>query len=206
MMWVGWFLAKSPGHWIMLVPHAFCGWGWRYRREFIGAWGWATQSPGLPPAQQWGALRPGTKRSMWALWRSSFWPFFYHLLDDSCWTSLLTSLSLDSSIHDMGSALLVPLSPSWRVVVGICRIEDLGTLRKSLHISTAVVFYYLLGMKPPVWVMLEPGTGTCSSLGGILGNNQSKMHWVGAMLRVINLDSLLLEKINNAWEEHCKNL
>lgn len=33
--------------------------------------------------------------------------------------------------------------------------------------------------------------------GDILGNNQYKMHWVGAMIRVINLDSLLLEQINN---------
>lgn len=38
--------------------------------------------------------------------------------------------------------------------------------------------------------MLEPGD--------ILGNNQYKMHWVGAMIRVINLDSLLFDKINNA--------
>ena len=176
------------------------------QERVVDDWDWATQSPGLPPAQQWGALRTGSKRSTWGHWVSGFWPFFYHLLDDSCWTSLLISLSLDSSIHDMGSARLAPLSPSWRVIVGIHRTEDLGTLWKSTQISITVGFYYLLGTNSPVWVMLEPGTGTCSNLGGILGNNQSKMHWVGAMLRVINLDSLLLEKINNAWEEQCKNL
>lgn len=35
--------------------------------------------------------------------------------------------------------------------------------------------------------ILEPGD--------ILGNNQYKMHWVGAMIRVINLDSVLFDKI-----------
>jgi hypothetical protein len=40
------------------------------------------------------------------------------------------------------------------------------------------------------WFMLQPGD--------ILGNNQYKMHWDGAMMQVISLDSLLFYKINNA--------
>lgn len=40
------------------------------------------------------------------------------------------------------------------------------------------------------WFLLKPGD--------ILGNNQYKMHWVGTTVRVINLDSLLFDKINNA--------
>lgn len=40
------------------------------------------------------------------------------------------------------------------------------------------------------WFLLKPGD--------ILGNNQYKMRWVGTTVRVINLDSLLFDKINNA--------
>lgn len=144
---------------------------------------------------------------MWRIRRSGFWPFFYHLLGDPGWTSLLTSLSLDFSICDTGSALPALLSSSWRTVVGICGTEDPGALQKSPRISTTVVFYYLLGTNPPVWAdtgarqwyVLQPWRS-------ILGNNQYKMHWVWATIRVINVDSLLLDKINNAWEKHCKNL
>jgi hypothetical protein len=40
------------------------------------------------------------------------------------------------------------------------------------------------------WFLREPGD--------ILGNNQYKMCWVEAMLRSINPDSMLFDKINNA--------
>lgn len=46
------------------------------------------------------------------------------------------------------------------------------------------------GVGATQWFMLKPGD--------ILGNNQYKMHWVRATIRVINLDSVLFDKINNA--------
>lgn len=84
------------------------------------------------------------------------------------------------------------------VVVRNWGTEDTWTLQKSLQLSAPVVFYYLLVTNSPVtagtratqWLMLKPGD--------ILGNNQYKMPWVGATIRVINLDSLLFDKANNA--------
>lgn len=65
-------------------------------------------------------------------------------------------------------------------------------------ISATVVFHYLLVTDSSVqaqagatqWFLREPGD--------ILGNNQYKMCWVEAMLRSINPDSMLFDKINNA--------
>lgn len=84
--------------------------------------------------------------------------------------------------------------------MGIRETEDTWALRKSLQRSSPVVFYYLMVTSSPVgagagagatrWFILEPGD--------ILENNQYKMHWVGATIRLISLDSVLFDKINNS--------
>lgn len=107
-----------------------------------------------------------------------------------------------------GVSASCPAQPPWRVVVSIRGTEDIWALRKSLPRSSPVVFYYLVVTSSPVgagagagatrWLILEPGD--------ILGNNQYKMHWVGATIRLISLDSVLFDRINNSWEKRCKNL
>lgn len=168
---------------------------------------WTTQGPGAPSSltmkviEGWGQEVRVKNTKIWFLalfLPLTRWPWLDKSFD-------LPEPRLFHLWH--GSALPALLSSSWRTVVGICGTEDPGALQKSPRISTTVVFYYLLGTNPPVWAdtgarqwyVLQPWRS-------ILGNNQYKMHWVWATIRVINVDSLLLDKINNAWEKHCKSL